>query len=285
MDLCGVRFEIVVPDGLSEEAALQRTTHLGIGAHADDLEFMSLHGILECYEKPDQWFTGITVTNGSGSVRSGVTSGTSDKELVAIRWKEQVEAARIGKYGAILGLPYSSADLRVMDQTQWLDLLEALIKKTRPKILYTHNPADKHDTHVSVVVPLLQRLQRLPKEFHPEKIYGCEGWRGLDWLMDSEKQIFDISARPDLGKALGAVFRSQIDSGKQYDLAVHGRRLMNATFLSPHHTDPAKLVELAMDLTPLLEKPELDPVRFVQDHILRFEKDVMQRMQRYLRDF
>ena len=39
--------EIYVPDGKSVVAALKRVTHLGIGAHQDDLEFMAFHGILE----------------------------------------------------------------------------------------------------------------------------------------------------------------------------------------------------------------------------------------------
>ena len=35
-------------------AALKRITHLGIGAHQDDLEFMAFHGILECRASKDQ---------------------------------------------------------------------------------------------------------------------------------------------------------------------------------------------------------------------------------------
>ena len=48
---------------------LPLTTHLGVGAHQDDLEFMALHGILECYQRPDRWFSGIMVTDGRGSSR------------------------------------------------------------------------------------------------------------------------------------------------------------------------------------------------------------------------
>ena len=40
--------ELFIPDGLGEQAALSRVTHLGIGAHEDDLEFMAYHGILAC---------------------------------------------------------------------------------------------------------------------------------------------------------------------------------------------------------------------------------------------
>jgi hypothetical protein len=63
--------ELTVPDAQEIDSALPRTTHLGIGAHQDDLEFMALHGILECYEQSDKWFGGIICTDGAGSARTG----------------------------------------------------------------------------------------------------------------------------------------------------------------------------------------------------------------------
>jgi hypothetical protein len=36
---------IFIPDGKPLAEALPRITHLGIGAHQDDLEFMAFHGI------------------------------------------------------------------------------------------------------------------------------------------------------------------------------------------------------------------------------------------------
>jgi hypothetical protein len=62
--------ECLIPDGATEEAALKRTTHLGIGAHQDDLEIMAMRGILECYDADQDWFTGVTVTDGAGSAAS-----------------------------------------------------------------------------------------------------------------------------------------------------------------------------------------------------------------------
>jgi len=63
--------EIYVPDGRPVPAALKRVTHLGIGAHQDDLEFMAFHGILACHSSPSRWFGGVTCTNGAGSARAG----------------------------------------------------------------------------------------------------------------------------------------------------------------------------------------------------------------------
>ena len=66
MKLTKSEADVWVPDGLPIEEALGRTTHLGVGAHQDDLEFMSLHGILECYDHDDRWYAGVVITNGGG---------------------------------------------------------------------------------------------------------------------------------------------------------------------------------------------------------------------------
>lgn len=42
---------IFVPDGEKEEKALERTTHLAISAHQDDIELMAYHGVLQCFGK------------------------------------------------------------------------------------------------------------------------------------------------------------------------------------------------------------------------------------------
>ena len=38
--------DVFVPDESSLAEALAKTTHLAVGAHQDDIEFMALHGIL-----------------------------------------------------------------------------------------------------------------------------------------------------------------------------------------------------------------------------------------------
>src|SRR5687767_9319233 len=81
--LNGSDFDIYVPDGRSLES-LSDTTHLAIGAHQDDLELMAFHGISECYDKPKRGFTGVVVTSGSSSPRSGQFAKTSDREMIAI---------------------------------------------------------------------------------------------------------------------------------------------------------------------------------------------------------
>ncbi|MCP4425341.1 MAG: PIG-L family deacetylase, partial [Chloroflexi bacterium] len=57
--------DIYIPDNAEVVTAVSRTTHLGIGAHQDDLEIMAYHGILACFDHNDKWFTGVTCTDGS----------------------------------------------------------------------------------------------------------------------------------------------------------------------------------------------------------------------------
>src|SRR5581483_9405818 len=63
--------DIFVPDGSECHAALAGTTHLCIAAHQDDIKIMAYHGIAECFGRRDRAFTGVVVTNGAGSSRTG----------------------------------------------------------------------------------------------------------------------------------------------------------------------------------------------------------------------
>jgi hypothetical protein len=100
--------ELYIPDGAPEVQALSRTTHLAIGAHQDDLEIMAIDGILKCFQNPDQWFTGVVVTNGAGPARGGVYGSYTNEEMVAIRGLEQKRAAMIGDFAAQFLLDYPS---------------------------------------------------------------------------------------------------------------------------------------------------------------------------------
>src|SRR4051812_14084985 len=81
--------DVFVPDGSSAEAALARTTHLCVMAHQDDIEILAYPAVAECFEEKDRHFTGVVVTNGSGSPRSGPFAGFSDAQMQAVRRDEQ----------------------------------------------------------------------------------------------------------------------------------------------------------------------------------------------------
>jgi LmbE family N-acetylglucosaminyl deacetylase len=273
---------LFVPDGKPEAEALARVTHLGIGAHQDDLEFMAFDGILACYHSRDEWFGGVTCTDGSGSARTGAYASYSDAEMIAVRHREQEMAAEVGRYGAIIQLDYPSKVVKDARDTTLRDDLIAILTATKPRVVYTHNPADKHETHIAVVIPVIQAIRALPREMRPERVHGCEVWRGLDWMPDAEKVVHDLSGHENLAAALNGIFDSQIAGGKRYDLATLGRRRANATFFDSHATDKAEMIAFAMDLTPLAHDDTLDAVDYVTGFIDRFRADVVAKLRHRL---
>ena len=194
-------------------AALSRTTHLGIGAHQDDLEFMAFHGILACYDRADRWFGGVTITDGRGSSRAGKFKDWTDDQIAAERIREQEAAAAIGQYSFIAQLGYGSAAVRDAKQTAVREDLLRLLQATRPEVVYLHNLADKHDTHVGCALRCIEALRLLPKPDRPKTVYGCEVWRDLDWLVDAEKTAMFEDLAEEFGVeragAAGGVIRAK----------------------------------------------------------------------------
>ncbi len=272
--------ELFIPDGTSAEEAFKRTTHMGIGAHQDDLEIMAFPGILECFGKGDRGFLGVTVTDGSGSPRDGLYARYSDAEMRLVRKAEQKKAAVVGEYTGIALLDYSSAEVKDPQRTSVTEDLQGLLAAAGPSTVYTHNLADKHDTHVAVALRTIQAIRDLPPSVRPRALYGCEVWRDLDWMVDSDKVSFDVSGHESLAVALLGVFDSQICGGKRYDLATLGRRRAHATYHTSHGTDLGTALVFAMNLTPLIEDPQQDVERFVADHIRRFAEDVASKVRR-----
>ncbi len=272
---------LYIPDNTPETEAVARTTVMGIAAHQDDLEIMGFQGILECFGKQDEWYFGVVVTNGAGSPRNGLYESCTDEDMQRIRRMEQKKAAYVGEYGAMALLDYTSGETKDTASRLIIDELKAMLLKARPKVIYTHNLADKHDTHVSVALRLITALRELAPEYRPEKVYGCEVWRSLDWMIDKEKSYFDVSGHPNLAASVLGVHDSQIVGGKRYDLATSGRRLANATYADSHGTDTADQMAVAMDITPLVENPEMDINAFVQCFIQRFANDVADKLTKF----
>ncbi len=270
--------EILVPDGMPIANALARTTHLAVGAHQDDIEIMALDGILKCYQRNDQWFTGVVMTNGSGSPRAGLYQDYSDEQMQAIRRQEQKKAAVIGDYAAQILLDYPSKAIKDPANMDSVDDITLIVKAAHPEIVYTHNLTDRHETHIGVAIKVIEALRRLPKEDRPRSLYGCEVWRDLDWLVDADKIAFDVSAHENLQSALLGVFDSQISGGKRYDLATMGRRRANATYHASHDTDTATGLIFAMDLTPLIIDSTRSIQGFAKKLISRFDEEVSSRL-------
>jgi LmbE family N-acetylglucosaminyl deacetylase len=272
--------ELFIPDGTPPLRALERTTHLGVGAHQDDLELMAYHGILECFQQTDRWFTGVTVTNGSGSPRGPDYERRTDLEMIDIRKLEQKKAARMGEYSAMVLLNHPSAVAKDAENADVAADFDLVLSAARPDVVYTHNLADKHDSHVAVALRVVAALRRMPVGDRPHKVIGCEVWRDLDWLCDADKVMMRVDRRPNLADALIGVFDSQICGGKRYDLAARGRRLANATFFESHLVDDSQSLIWGIDLTPLIDDAARDPSSFVAEHVDRFAADVKARIAR-----
>jgi len=274
--------ELFIPDGASEDEALQRTTQMAIGAHPDDLEIGAYYAIMRCFGDEEEWFAGVTVTDGAGSARDDLYANYTDEEMRLVRKAEQKKAAMIGEYSLVTLLDYPSSAVKDPSNEGLTRELAELIRQASPRVISTHNLADKHDTHVATTLRTIQALRSLPAEVRPEKLYGYEAWRDLDWMMDDDKVTFDVSAHENLAAALIGVMDSQICGGKRYDLATLARRRANATFFASHEVDVATSMIPVMDLTPLIEDDSLDIGQYIAEHINRFAEDVSDRLHRLM---
>ena len=274
--------EIFIPDNLPMEEALVRTTHVCISAHQDDIEIMAAGPILECFQRTDKWFTGIVVTDGRGSPRNGLYEQYSDEEMCLVRFKEQRKAAVIGEYAALAMLDYPSKVVKDGGETSPVEDIVSLLKAAHPQVVFTHNLADKHETHVAVALRVIAAIRGLPEGERPQKLYGCEVWRGLDWMVDSDKTTFDLSQHENLQASLLGVYNSQISGGKRYDLATLARRRANATYFASHDVDNTAGLSYVMDLTPLIADPDLNVQSYVQGFIDHFALDVKTLINRVL---
>lgn len=272
------RGELFVPDAADAAEALSRTTHLAIGAHQDDLEFMAAHGIVECFQSQERWFTGVVVTDGAGSARDFEYKAYTDEQMKDVRRLEQKKAAVVGEYSAMVQLDHPSAAVKDASDSMVVSDLLAILQATRPEVVYTHNFADKHDTHVAVALRVLSACRALSPEQRPRRVIGCEVWRDLDWLCDADKLAMPVDTHENLHAALMGVFHSQIAGGKRYDLGTAGRRRAHATYSESHGTDQHSGLIWGMDLTPLLSGG--DPAEHTRAYIRRFEQDVLDRLAR-----
>lgn len=270
--------EVYIPDGSAEEQAFARTTDLGVCTHQDDLEILAYPGILACFGQDGRGFTGVCVTNGAGSPRDGIYAKYTDEEMQTVRRLEQKKAAYVGEYAAMALLDWSSSEVKNPAIRGPVDDLKALLLACRPSTVWTHNLADKHDTHVATALRLITALRELPADARPGAVYGLEVWRDLDWLNDDDKQKFDVKEHENLASALLGVFDSQIAGGKRYDLATLGRRRAHSTYFASHGTDDTTQLAFGMDLTPLVKDPSLDVAAYVEGFIQRFWGEVRDRI-------
>lgn len=282
MKLSNPQADIFVPGGAaSPEQALARVTHLCLGAHQDDIEIMAHSGISDCLDTPGKAFGGVVVTNGAGSPRTGPYAHLTDEQMQGVRRDEQRKAAVLGRYAIQLQLAHPSSVVKTPGHSGVAADLSAIFSGCRAEVVYLHNPADKHDTHVAVLLRCLEALRALPADRRPRRVLGCEVWRDLDWMVDTDKVALDAGRFPDLALELLKVFDSQVTGGKRYDLATMGRRSAHATYHTSHATDRMAGITWAMELTPLIADPSLSVEDYTLAHLKRLRDDVQGRISRF----
>jgi LmbE family N-acetylglucosaminyl deacetylase len=241
---------------------------------------MAHSGISDCIDTSGKAFGGVVVTNGAGSPRTGAYAQMTDAQMQEVRREEQRTAARLGGYAIQLQLAHPSAAVKTPGNADVASDLSAIFNGCTPEVLYLHNPADKHDTHIGVLLRCLEVLRVLPAEKQPRRVLGCEVWRDLDWLVDEDKVALDSGRHPELAVKLLKAFDSQVTGGKRYDLATIGRRAAHATFHTSHATDRVTGITWAMDLTPLLRRPTVSLADYTLEFVQRLQSDVAARIQR-----
>jgi LmbE family N-acetylglucosaminyl deacetylase len=266
--------DIYVPDGLDPEQALERTTVLSIAAHQDDCEIMAYHAIASCYGEENEWYAGIVLTDGGGSPRSGAFENYTNEQISVKRSQEQRDAAKVGKYSAMVQLAYSSEDVRKNKCDVIEDELVSILKIVHPDTMFIHNLFDRHETHLGACLRAIGALRKLPKNERPRQVYGMEVWRSLDWLSDEDRKLFDTSALPEVAQGVITAFDSQCTPKKRFDLAALGRRVGNATFQAPRDVDETNSCSIGMDLTPLIVNDSMDIREFALEYVKRFYSDV-----------
>ena len=271
--------DVFVPDGRPPAQALARVTQLCVAAHQDDIEIMAHTAIAECYEGAhSQAFGGVVVTDGAGAPRVARYAELTDVEMRAVRCDEQRRAATLGRYACLIQLAHPSADAKTPGHAGIQADLTAIFSACAPAVVYLHNPADKHDTHVAVLLRCLEAWRAMPRDRRPRRVLGCEVWRGPDWLIEADKVALDAGRRSDLARQLLETFDSQISGGKRYDLATLGRRAANATFHAAHAADEFAAITWAMDLTPLVQNATLDVADYTLAYIDRLRAEVAARL-------
>jgi len=264
--------DCLVPDGADVPAAAQRTTHMGIGAHPDDLEIIAISGILACIDSSQHWFTGVVACDGAGSPRSGDYAGLSDSDMVETRRQEQRRAAALGRYSMQLQLGFKSRDA---DSPALVDCLEQVLRDCRPDAVFIHNPADAHATHRALARSSLAALSRLPVAERPGQVWGVEVWRSLDWLGPTRRVTLPVDDPDGLQARLLRCHDSQVSGGKRYDEAIIARQQANATLVESHSVDACGACALAMDLGPLLSQPQPDLDAFLLELLSEFRDSIL----------
>ncbi len=255
----------------SSTSAIQKTAFLGIGAHQDDLEFMCFDAILKGLN--GDGFSALILSDGSGSARNHSHQNLSPQEFSQLRNEEQKNAAKLASYKQLIQLNHPSSVIKERNASLIAEISD-IIQASSPQVIYTHNPFDKHLSHVATLECVVSAILELAPQDRPKKLIGCEVWRSLDWLPQKRKLIFEIDAEAQIRDQLLECFPSQSGESKNYSKAVQGRRICNATFLDSYNKDQFLQVEYAIDLSEVISQKPVSLHNFSNRVLEEFKTEI-----------
>jgi len=144
----------------------------------------------------------VVVTIGAGSQRTGPYLNFTDEEMQSVRREEQRRSASLGGYAIQLQLAYPSSDVKTSGHSGVAADLAAIFAGCSPEVVYLHQRAGKHDTHVAVFLRCIEALRAFPVDKRAKRVVGGEVRRDLDWLVDADKVALDAGRRPELAVEL-----------------------------------------------------------------------------------
>ena len=274
--------DIFVPDGAPMPDALRRTTHVCVGAHQDDQEFMAFHGIAECFGRKDRGFAGVVVTNGAGSSRTGIYADYTDEDMMRVRVQEQRKAAVIGEYACQIQLMHPSADVKKPGHPGVLADLAADPRDRRgPRWSTSTTPPTSTTRTWPCCLRTIAAIRSLPTEQRAEA--GAR-LRDLARPRLAERRRQAGPARRPRSRTSPPRSPASSTPRSPAASATTSRWPVGAPptrrFFESHATDKADALSFAMDLTPLVEDDTLDVLDYTLGFLRRFENEVRDRFAR-----
>jgi hypothetical protein len=241
---------------VSDKEALVRTTHLCIGACQEDIEIIAYHGIAECYNKPNKWFTEVVVTDEIGSSQNGIYADFTEEQIKQIRCQGRIKTAESSKYNMSIQLGYSGDFIKCNSYSSvTMDLL-TIFSECSPDIIYLHQSIDKNDTRVAVFTHCINALRQLPADKKPKMVIGSEIWENFYYIDNNLIRECNLNNRAE----------------KNY---------VNAIYNASHSIDGCQKITLTMNLVPLINDPSLSILDDTMNFIDQFKNDVKTRLSKF----
>ena len=240
---------------------------------------MAYHGVAECFGRKDKWFTGVVVTNGAGSPRTGIYGDYTDQEMQKVRVLEQRKAAYVGEYACQIQLGFTSAEVKNPKETVVVEDLTKILRRRQARVRLPAQSRRQARYPRRRDHALHRRAARRARSGEAE-----EGLRlrslARSRLAARRRQAgaARVSARSNIAAALVGVFDSQVSGGKRYDLATAGRRLAHATYLRLPRHRPGKRPQFRHGPDAAGGESRLTSSDYVLGLVDRFRADVEKRV-------